>query len=203
MSRDPSYRSPSRQGPEVDISTLRRWRNIYNEYLADVASWKNTNEYREAVVERFARLVTPMPPMTWIIPLARRLYGLRPLQSTVTDSAGNQRQLAETNESFKQTTWNTIMPIMNQYLDRHNIQLDNLEEQWEIDPETETHIRLQPRSRREGMTLEETYSRGLRDAEQAVLNSHRAPPPPELRNGQRIGALLDRYDPHGAYTARS
>ncbi len=79
MSRDPSYQSSSqhqRLRPEVEVATLKMWRRAYKEYRASLNRWKHLNEYREALIESFARLVTPWPSTEWIESLAEDVYGI-------------------------------------------------------------------------------------------------------------------------------
>ncbi|KAF9025419.1 hypothetical protein BDZ89DRAFT_1135452 [Hymenopellis radicata] len=138
--------------------------------------------------------------MAWIAFLARDIFGLEPVHSIVMDSAGNQHHVIETEESYQQRARNTIIPIMNRYMENHNIVLYDLEEQPETEPDTEDPIMLQPHIRGRHMTLRETYSRGLRNAGKAVMNSRRAPRPPPDVDGESIRDLLDRYDPNEMYT---
>ncbi len=133
------------------------------------------------------------------------------MQSTITDPAGNQyvrhnslssgtensqartsrRHLVETEHSFQQTACNTIIPIINRYITSHNVQFHELASQ--SDTNSTTTSRLDSHGRQ--MLLEETYTRGIDAAEQAVLSSSCAPKPSRDANSRLIGYLLDRYDP--------
>lgn len=86
---------------------------------------------------------------------------------------------------------------MDRCIRNHNINLFHLVAQPEIDTDSETRdrVRLQPHIRQPGMTLDDTYSHGLREAVKTVMNNHGAPRPPyDSLYGQSIRDLLSLYD---------